>query len=172
MITRVAEVDGEQREAVFSDDELYRLRLDITWDPSLRTLTTIALNPSTADHLRDDNTIRTCKKLARAMGYGTYRMLNAFAFRSTDYKALFRAPDPIGPENTIDFLKYWSDGTLVVACWGAHMTERPWRHFYRGREIAEAVTDLHALKVTQSGHPQHPLYLPADLRPFPWTYAA
>lgn len=172
MITRVAEVNGEKREAVFSDDELYRLRLDITWDASNpRTMTTIALNPSTADHLIDDPTIRRGKAFAKGFGCGTYRMLNAFALRSTDYKALFRAKDPIGPDNTLEFLKFWAEGTLTIACWGAHITERPWKHFYRGHEIAGAINHLYALSLTQSGHPAHPLYLKGDCRTFPFEYA-
>lgn len=171
MITRSSVIGDERREAVFSDDEIFRYSLDITWDPSLRTLATIALNPSTATHEKDDNTIRACKKLARAMNFGSYRMLNCFALRSTDYKALFRAEDPIGPSNTIEFLKHWCDGTFVIACWGAHITEKRWRHHYRGHEIAEQIPDLHALKVTQSGHPQHPLYISASVRPLPFAYA-
>lgn len=170
MITGSCTIDDERRDATFSDDGIYRYRLDITWDPSLRTLTTIALNPSTATHEKDDNTIRACKKLARNMGFGSYRMLNAFALRSTDYKALFRAGDPIGPDNTMEFLKFWCDGTFVLACWGAHITERRWKHYYRGREIAENIPHLHALKVTQSGHPQHPLYISASVRPLPFAY--
>jgi hypothetical protein len=169
---REHESQAEWREAAYSDDEIYRYRLDITFDPeNPRTLVTIGLNPSTATENKDDPTIRVCKRMAKDLDCGTYRMLNAFAFRSTDYKALFRNPDPIGPENTLEYLRYWCDGATVVACWGAHITERPWRHFYRGREIAAAIPNLQALKVTQSGHPHHPLYLPVDIRLQPFAYA-
>ncbi len=172
MITRQSGNDEEMREAVYSDDEIYRYRLDICFDlNNPRTLVTIGLNPSTATETKDDPTIRVCKRLAKDMGCGTYRMLNAFAFRSTDYKALFRNPDPIGPDNTIEFLQHWCDGAHVVACWGAHITERPWRHFYRGRDVAKAIPNLYALKITQSGHPHHPLYLPADTILKPFSYA-
>lgn len=167
----------EIREAAFSEDAhvqqygLYRYRLDITWDSTLPTLVTIGLNPSTATHTKDDPTIRRCKEFAKAFGCGTLRMLNVFALRSTDYKALFRVPDPIGPENTLEFLRYWCDGALTVACWGSHITERQWRHFYRAHEIAEAIPNLQCLRKTKSQHPEHPLYLPADLKPIPFAYA-
>lgn len=163
-------VGGERREAAFSDCMKYRYRLEICWDPNLKCLVTIGLNPSTADHLQDDPTIRKCKELARDMGYGSYMMLNAFAWRSTDYKALFRVPDPIGPGNTLDYLKTWCDGAFVIACWGAHITEKPWRHYYRGMDIAKAIPNLFCLQVTKSGHPQHPLYLKKSLRPVRFAY--
>lgn len=167
----------EIREAAFSEDSLvkefglYRYRLDITWDSTLPTLVTIGLNPSTATHLKDDPTIRACKEFAKLLGCGTLRMLNAFALRSTDYKALFKVPDPIGPENTVEFLKHWWDGAITVACWGSHITERPWRHFYRGHEIAQTIPNLKCWRKTKSGHPEHPLYLPRNLQPIPFAYA-
>lgn len=166
-----AEVSGERREAAFSPDRQFRYRLDITWDSTRPTMTTICLNPSTADHLQDDPTIRRGKAFARSFGCGTYRMLNVFAFRSTDYTAIFRQPDPIGEDNTLEYLRFWCDGTLAVAAWGAHITERNWwRHYYRGHDVADAIPELMCLKRTKSGHPQHPLYLPAGLRPMPFSY--
>lgn len=161
MIIETAEVNGERREAAFSECGKYRYRLDICFDATLRqTLTTICLNPSTATHLEDDPTIRRCKQFARELGCGSYRMLNLFALRSTDYKALFRSADPIGPENTLDFLDHWASGSITVAAWGAHVKERNWRHFYRGEDVLERLPGLQCWKVTKSGAPQHPLYLP------------
>lgn len=170
MIAQKAIVNDEVREAEFSDDDIYRYRLDIRWNADLPTLTTIGLNPSTATHLHDDPTIRRCKSLAREMGFGTYRMLNAFAYRSTDYKALFRVKDPIGPDNTLEYMKRWCENSFVLACWGTHITEDGWRHYYRGKDIAESIPDLHCLRVTKNGHPEHPLYLPSILRPIPFSY--
>lgn len=170
MIAKMAEIDDVKREAVFSEDGRYRYRLDICWNPTLRTLCTIGLNCSIADHLKNDPTITRGIGFAESLGCGSYRMLNAFAFISTDYKALFRAADPVGPENTVEFLRHWTDGTIAVAAWGAHMTERGWRHFYRGHNIAEAIPALHCFKLTKSGHPQHPLYLPKTLQPIPFAY--
>jgi hypothetical protein len=171
VIYKEAEVDGERREAAFSEDLKYRYSLTICWNPSQPTLTAIGLNPSTADHLKDDATLKRCKAFARSFECGSFQMLNCFALRSTDYKALFRAEDPVGPENTLEFLHDMCDGTFVIACWGAHITERGWRHIYRGRDIAKEIPDLHALQVTKSGHPSHPLYLSSLLRPVPFAYA-
>lgn len=170
MVIEHARVGNEIREAAFSECGLYRYRLDIVWDATLRMLVTIGLNPSTADHLKDDPTIRRCKEFAKVFGFGGYRMLNAFALRSTDYKALFRAKDPIGPENTIEYLRLWSDGPMTIACWGGHITERKWQHYYRGHDISEAIPGLLCLRRTKSGHPEHPLYLPGNLKPQAFSY--
>ena len=174
IITETAEIEingvREVREAVFSPDKIYRYRLDICWDTGLPTLATVGLNPSTATHLKDDPTIRRGKGFAKRYGCGSYRMLNAFAYRSTDYKALFRVADPVGPENTIEFLNFWLDGTVGIACWGAHITERQWRHYYRGHYLSDAFPSLKCFRKTKSGHPEHPLYLPADLKPIPFQY--
>lgn len=97
-------------------------------------------------------------------------MLNAFALRSTDHKALFRFKDPVGPENTVEYLKQWCDGPMTIACWGAHITERKWSHYYRGHVIAESIPGLLCLRKTQKGHPEHPLILPYGLKPIPFSY--
>lgn len=170
MKIRNAFIDGVQREAAFSDDGKYRYRLDLYWNPDLPTLCTIGLNCSIADHLKNDPTITRCVGFAHSLNCGSYRMLNAFALISTDYKALFHDNDPVGPENTIEFLQHWTDGTIAVAAWGSHMTSRSWKHYYRGHNIAEAIPGLKCFKRTQSGHPQHPLYLPKTLKPIPFAY--
>ncbi len=70
--------------AIFSDCWKYRYTLVRNWDSSLQRLAIIGLNPSTADAVKDDPTIRRCKHFAQAHGYGSFVMLNLFALRSTD----------------------------------------------------------------------------------------
>jgi len=170
MIVLHGELDGEKREAWFSECGLYRYLLDIVWDSSLPMMTTIALNPSKASHLVNDNTIVRCKKFARLRGFGGYRMLNAFALRSTNPKQLFVAKDPVGRENTIDFLTAHRT-PMTIAAWGATIQSRRWKYWYRGHEIAGAIRDLMCFKKTAEGHPFHPLYLSWDVEPVPFSYA-
>jgi hypothetical protein len=160
----------EEREAWFSDDGVFRYLLTAKWDGSLPSVTMIGLNPSIATAEQNDPTIRREIDFAQSLGFGGLIKLNAFALVSTDYKGLFRHPEPIGPDNTLDFLKHWSDGPMTIACWGAHITEKNWRHFYRGREIADHISNLYCLAKTKSGHPMHPLYLPRTARPIPFRY--
>ena len=60
------EVGGEWRHAVFSDEDpaLYRYCLDIIWGDG-PILTTIGLNPSTADQFQDDPTMARVEHASR-----------------------------------------------------------------------------------------------------------
>lgn len=150
--------------AGMSECQRYRYTLLRRLDRGDTKLVFIGLNPSTADAHHDDPTIRRCIGYARAWGMSSMWMLNLFAFRATDPADMRAAPDPIGPENdaTIDCI--CQDATMIVAAWGVHGT-------YLGRD--NVVRDrlkgrLHALRLTRGGHPAHPLYLPAELKPQPW----
>ena len=171
MIYRTASVGNELRQALYSECESYRYALEITWVPSGNAIAVIGLNPSTATELVDDPTLRRVKGFAREWGYGGVRMLNAFALRSTDPKALFKHTDPIGPDNTIGFLKSMAY-PHTIAAWGKNIQSKKWRCYYRGHEISEAMPYLQCFRITDSGHPEHPLYLPADLKPVPFSYGA
>jgi hypothetical protein len=78
-------------------------------------LALVGLNPSTADELRDDPTIRRCIRFAKDWGFDGLYMLNAFGFRETDPKEMKRATDPIGPENIYWISKIGKQSTMVVA---------------------------------------------------------
>lgn len=144
--------------AVLSEDRVYRWTLAREWDDSLPPLVVIGLNPSTADETEDDPTIRRCIGFARAFGCGSLRMLNLFAFRSTDPKGLRKVVDPIGPENDVWLKDACRYGSKVVAAWGAHGG-----YLGRDREVRRLLSgSLHHLGLTKDGHPRHPLYLKSD----------
>jgi hypothetical protein len=155
--------------AEYSEDQEYRYFLEIVWDVKKDTLTAICLNPSKATEEQDDPTIRRLKAFAREFDCGGVRILNAFALRSTDPKKLFTHKDPIGPENTLEFLKF-NCSPLTIAAWGGNIQAKRWNHFYRGHDISAAMPDLKCLRITDKGHPEHPLYLPGDLKPIPFSY--
>lgn len=145
----------------------YRYVLTRTWDENLPPLIVIGLNPSTADADKDDATIRKLLGFARRLGRGGLVMLNLFAFRSTDPRALVSAPDPVGPRN-LETLWSYCAGKEVVAAWGAFP-------FSRGQAVGISTgfrrlgTTLVCFGANNDGSPKHPLYLPNDtaLRPFP-----
>jgi hypothetical protein len=150
----------------------YRYDLTRIWEASdePRFINFVMLNPSTADASEDDPTIRRCITYARRWGYGGLAVTNLFALRATDPRALLTDPDPVGPENDV-YLGYWAvTASLVVCAWGSHAM---------AARRAVAVLDLlrsagatpHALKLTGSGMPGHPLYLRADALPLPMDSA-
>src|SRR5580693_6443581 len=104
--------------AIFSGCGRYRYTLNRIWDPTLRTVLFVGLNPSTATARIDDPTIRRCVRFARDWGFGSLAMANLFAYRSTCPSALPSVRDPIGPRNNwwLSFLRNRVD--LVVAAWG------------------------------------------------------
>ncbi len=116
----------------------------------------IMLNPSTADAIQDDPTIRRCVGFARDWGFGQLEVCNLFAFRSTDPRALTAAADPVGPRNDAAIRRAVKRSDLVVTAWGAEGG--------RSRRAAEVSAMLapktaFCLGRTLAGAPRHPLYV-------------
>lgn len=153
-----------KRWAHFSPCRRYRYSLWREWGPHTTYAMFVGLNPSTADETNDDPTVRRCIRFAQDWGYGALCMTNAFAFRATDPRVMKAESEPIGPENDFVLRQLAEHAGVVVAAWGAHGT-------HRGREawLRLHLPGLHYLRLTKDGHPGHPLYLPADLKPQPWT---
>jgi hypothetical protein len=155
--------------AALSADRLYRYELTRMWGAEPHA-TFVMLNPSTADADVDDPTIRRCIGFARSWGCGGLVVVNLYALRATQPADLWRAADPVGPDNDehLSLALYLARGSTgpVVAAWGAHAKPD------RVRFLTDAARDhgvqLLALKVTKAGAPGHPLYLRADAEPMPW----
>jgi hypothetical protein len=151
--------------ATFSPCRTWRYRLWRTWGrrPSLAF---VMLNPSVADEVENDPTVERCQRRAVAGGYGGVTVVNLFALRSTDPKALYRHADPVGPGNDAEILDVARQAGRVVCAWGAHGKLRG-----RGARVLallrEAGVEPHALRIGKDGQPGHPLYLPYALEPAP-----
>jgi hypothetical protein len=158
-----------EQDAVISSCGRYRYLLTRRFGPQDRTATFIMLNPSTADAVTDDPTIRRCIGFARRWRCGRLVVLNLFARRATDPASMKRAEDPVGPENQTWFDRTFRDGhdEPVVCAWGIHG-----RHMEQDLAVVGWLESygvkLLALGSTREGHPRHPLYLPrnAELVPF------
>jgi hypothetical protein len=133
------------------------------------------LNPSTADEKHNDPTVAKCIRLSRRWEFSALVVVNIFALRSTDPKALYKHPDPIGPKNDEHILQEAMAADLVLCAWGAHGSLCPKappaaEYFPRGARVLHLLRERgitpHALRVT-AGPPHHPLYLPETLTPFP-----
>ena len=143
---------------VISKDGVYRYFLSRNWFGGEKTVAFIGLNPSTADAHVDDPTIRRCIGFAKLWGGKELWMVNLFAFRSTDPLALKAASDPVGAEND-----HWLDAAvnradIVVAAWGNHGV----LNCRAEMVLLRYQKRLSALKITKSGMPSHPLYVPAQ----------
>ena len=149
--------------ATFSPCRRYRYTLARQWIGGAGTINFIGLNPSTADETQDDPTIRRCIGFAKSWGFSGLCMLNLFAFRATDPREMMAAADPIGEDNDGAIALHVGQNDTVAA-WGAG-------GWYRGRGpyIHEIYPQLKMLRLTQGGHPAHPLYLPKTLTPQEWT---
>lgn len=163
-----------QRTAFLTPCRTWRYSLTRSWgsnkDGLIEPLVVVGLNPSTADETRDDPTIRRCMDYARRWGYGALHMLNLFAYRSTDPKALARINTlvAIGPENDA-WLAKLGRGRNVLVAWGRHgRSVCPLREDEVVNLLMSEGAELVCLGVNKDGSPVHPLSQPKDAKPAPW----
>jgi hypothetical protein len=146
--------------ATWSPDRKHRYTLWRTWDTKKPYVMFIGLNPSTADEVSDDNTVRRCINYAKDWGYGALCMTNIFAYRATDPKVMKAQEDPVGEENDKSLIECAKDAGVIIAAWGTHGS-----YLGRNDEVIRLLGKLYCLKKTKDGHPGHPLYLKKDLKP-------
>lgn len=158
----------EHSSAIFSVDRLYRYELWRRWKTSDRYCLFIGLNPSTADAVKDDPTIRRCVAFAKRWGYDALCMVNLFALRATNPEHMLAHFAPIGPENDAHIELCAKDAGIVIAGWGANGNHLG-RAAYVNARLRKMNVTLHALKFTNDGQPRHPLYLRGDLQPIQWS---
>ncbi|MEV4212659.1 DUF1643 domain-containing protein, partial [Micromonospora sp. NPDC049662] len=160
-------LDGNvQAAATFSPDPArsHRYVLTRTWGPGTR-VGWLMLNPSAADAMVDDQTIGRCTAYSRSWGADGLVVVNLYALRSTDPRALRTHPDPVGAGNDQVIVAQLADAHVqsVVAAWGAHP--------FAGARAAHVVdllaaqgVRLRCLGTTVGGHPRHPCRLPNGLQ--------
>lgn len=154
--------------ATFDVQRWYRFRLSRVWDPALKRVNFVMLNPSTADAFAVDPTVRRCIGFAQAWGCGSLEVTNVFAYRATDPKVMAAQHDPVGDGNDDAILAAACAADLVVAAWGVHAT-LDGRETAVRRLLGGAGVELRYLRLTKGGHPGHPLYVPADTTPTVWA---
>lgn len=160
--------DGIWRSADISEDGIYRWWLTRRWAGAGAWVNFLMLNPSTANATEDDATIRRVVNFARTWGFSGVTVTNLFAFRATDPRRLREAADQVGPRNDRAIAMAARLCSYTVCAWGAQPAARG-RAANVLASLREAGTDLRALKVTRSGAPWHPLYVPAATFASPYT---
>jgi len=149
--------------ARFSACGRYRWWLERVWERGAPRLLFIGLNPSRADAVRDDATLRRLTGFGRSWGFGALEVLNLHALISRSPRLLRRAADPVGAENDA-----WILGRLGAApatVWLGWGNGGAWGG--RDRQViallrSRGVVPL-GLGLTAAGQPRHPLYAPAGL---------
>ena len=76
--------DDEDNGATFSACRKYRFELHRIWDNTKPLVAFIGLNPSTANEVNTDATIRRVISLAKSNNFGGIFMLNCFPYVSTN----------------------------------------------------------------------------------------
>lgn len=182
--------------ASISDCGVYRRALWRWWrKPYKRFVLWVMLNPSTADGLEDDNTVRRCVGYTQRWDfehdqrlYDGFVIVNLWDFRATDPRRLKLAqvaynlyfsgdamnphPEPLSNENNKAIKSYARRADLIIAAWGAHAlgVEGGSSRILAVAGILRKYRDVHALKINADGQPAHPLMLPAILEPKPlWS---
>jgi hypothetical protein len=148
--------------AEISLDGLYRYTLQRRWAVGRGSVTWLMFNPSTADAAIDDATIRKCVGFSKRWGYGHMSVVNLYALRSRDPKAVLRAGDPVGPSND-DWLKTIFSGSHQLICaWGCtqHAPNIGQRVSVALMLAAWCALPVLCLGRRKDGHPRHPLMLP------------
>lgn len=150
-----------------SPDRRYRYWLEVkVSDHDGRVCMFLMLNPSTADAMKSDPTVSTCKRFARDWGYGTVRVCNLFALRSPYPRTLTESTDPVGAENDEWIVRNARDSDVIVCAWGNHGS-----HLGRDRLVLRTLDregqsrKMRHLGLTKLGQPRHPLRLRGDTVP-------
>jgi hypothetical protein len=147
-----------KKSAFLSKDRKFRYWLLRQWNPKLPLLAVVGCNPSKADEVDNDPTIRRVVGFARRLSFGGVLMLNVGAYRATDPKEWKAAVDPFGPQNTINHLQAYLaqfKPETVVAAWGKHcMSTKLGKQ--RVSEIAGQIVDLQCWGRNIDGSPRHP----------------
>jgi hypothetical protein len=144
--------------ALFSDCKKHRLSLWRIWDKDKPMVMFIGLNPSTANAIDDDPTIRRVKSMAKSWGFGGVYMMNLFTFISTDPKNLNIKQGNLSESDTI-LIEISNKCTEVIFAWGNFNV------FGRDKEIIKMYPYAKALHINKNGSPKHPLYVRGNTTP-------
>lgn len=189
----MADLFGQtHRAATFSRGDQNRLTLERWWAAGPHVCF-IGLKPSTADHRIDDPTVRRWTSFASSWGYAGFVAVNLYPFRTSDPRECRRWADwqVNGPDwyarddiqhNVSVIAREAKRAALVVACWGR--VEWGLAHDLLVDLVLEEITstvepwpDVHALRLSPSGHPMHPMArgrsrIPDGVEPVLWHQGA
>lgn len=159
MTPLIDQIMSDRSGAIFGaggTDSLFRYVLWRRWGDGKSFAHLNGLNPSTADALKNDPTIRREIGFCQSWGMDGLIKTNAFGFRATDPRDMKNAAEAIGEENDFWIYEASKISAFNVACWGVHGT-----HLNRNRDLRDKL-QWKCFGLTKDGHPKHPLYLKSN----------
>jgi hypothetical protein len=158
----------------FSDCGLYRYRFEQALGSSREICAFILLNPATPPGVQrsDHQTRDRCYKFAASdRRYGTFVVVNLFAYREPERRKLRTIGDPVGPDNDRAIERAAREvaerGGSLICAWGNDGLLHD-RDLDVMALLARLPVEPMAFAVTMEGAPHHPSRLPAPLvlRPY------
>ncbi|GCE32105.1 hypothetical protein KDA_75890 [Dictyobacter alpinus] len=150
----------------------YRYWLRRWWGSGQETLLWVLLNPSWANAQENDATLNRLIGYSVREGYTHLEVVNLFALRNSDPRALLVAEDPKGMDNDLHIVEASRRAHRIIVAWGNAPFRPRDRFSTRDREVLNLLypRPLWCFGTTQKGGPLHPLYLSRDrpLVPFPY----
>ena len=151
----------------------YTLRRD--WNAQGKgILNFIMLNPSTADDVFDDATIRRCVGFAKRWGFSSLVVTNLFSYRAPDPKDLKRLAisNPalaVGDDNDRILTMQAHIADAIVCAWGNHGDL-----LHRDLHVCEMLKnyELFCIRRTINANPAHPVREPYTDSPMAYLGAA
>lgn len=140
----------------------HRYVLRRNWLGEGGTVNFIMLNPSTADDMFDDATIRRCVGFAKRWGFSGLVVTNLYAYRATqpkDLEALIALDGgyeiAIGEENMTHIDHEAKNAQAIVCAWGDNCEIVPSHAIWTIGRLHEY--DLFCIRRTAKGNPAHPV---------------
>lgn len=157
------------KSATLSPCMKYRYSLSRVWNYDKPIYGFIGVNPSTADAIKDDPTVKKWIGFTERWDGGGFHVCNAFGYRATDVNELKTVEDPIGEDNMVFVENIMDQCDIIVPCWG-NKTKVPkvlWNQF----DVIHSLLDQYSHKpimcfgTNKSGCPKHPAYLSYEKTP-------
>jgi hypothetical protein len=144
----------------------------------------VMLNPSTADHQVDDQTILRAIHFTRSWGYSGFTVVNLYPFRSPKpadcrkWAEWEEGAHEVLRQNADLVARHAKAAAMVVAAWGNSAWDAGWTDTIVQGIIGgeEPWPDIYCLGMTGGGAPKHPMArgkhrVPDDQQPTLWRSA-
>ena len=160
------QIDRGKSETVFSSDRRLRFRLTRSWGEGPHFVW-VMLNPSTADELYDDPTVRKVKRFTELNEGAGFTIVNLCPVRTAYPKELRgREKEGWGDNGNEIYKALTGSAARVIVAWGNNGKAHAVHRFAVLHDRSKR--DVECLGVNKNGTPRHPLMLPykTQLEPF------